>query len=89
LRNVDLQKLRAEKKINLSWLIETYNKYPKKEIFFDNKQSKEIVPFEKLAGGTKLKEQIVAGMTAEEIRKSWEPDLATYRKMRQQYVLYP
>lgn len=89
LRKVDLQKLRAEKKINLSWLIETYNKYPKKEIFFDNKQSKEIVPFEKLAGGTKLKEQIVAGMTAEEIRKSWEPDLATYRKMRQQYVLYP
>ncbi|MEJ5055288.1 exo-beta-N-acetylmuramidase NamZ family protein [Sphingobacterium sp. MYb382] len=89
LRNVDLQKLRAEKKVNLSWLIETYNKYPKKEIFFDNKQSKEIVPFEKLAGGTKLKEQIVAGMTAEEIRKSWEPDLVTYKKMRQQYVLYP
>lgn len=41
LRKVDLQKLRAEKKVDLSWLIETYNTYPKKEIFFDKKRSKE------------------------------------------------
>ncbi|MFZ4862246.1 hypothetical protein ACL9RF_08675 [Sphingobacterium sp. Mn56C] len=89
LRKVDLQKLRAEKKVDLSWLIETYNTYPKKEIFFDKKRSKEIVAFEKLAGGTTLEAQIVAGLTAEDIRKSWQPGLKKYKEMRQQYVLYP
>lgn len=88
LRQVDLKKLRETKQINLSWLIETYNKYPNKAIFFDNKQSKEIVPFEKLAGGRTLQEQIAAGMTEDEIRKSWEPGLSEYKEMRKKYLIY-
>lgn len=89
LRQVDLKKLREAKKIDLSWLIEMYNNYPDKKIFFDSKQSKEIVVFEKLAGGDVLREQIVAGLTEDEIRKSWEPGLEEYKKMRSKYLIYP
>ncbi|MNY47794.1 hypothetical protein D3C86_1830880 [compost metagenome] len=88
LRTVDLQKLRASKQIDLSWLIETYQNYPNQKIFFDHKQSKEIVVFDKLAGGSALREAIVAGKSADEIRKSWEPGLATYKEMRKKYLIY-
>ena len=33
-RKVDLNAIRKEKKIILSWLIEAYNKYPNKALFF-------------------------------------------------------
>ncbi|HCU45842.1 MAG TPA: DUF1343 domain-containing protein [Sphingobacterium sp.] len=88
LRTVDLQKLRASKQIDLSWLIETYQNYPNQKIFFDHKQSKEIVVFDKLAGGPALREAIIAGQSADEIRKSWEPGLATYKEMRKKYLIY-
>jgi uncharacterized protein YbbC (DUF1343 family) len=89
LRQVDLKKLREAKKINLSWLIEMYNNYPDKKIFFDSKQSKEIVVFEKLAGGKVLQRQIEDGLTEDEIRKSWEPGLSAYKDMRKKYLIYP
>ena len=88
LRQIDLKKLRDAKKVNLSWLIETYNNYPNKEIFFDAKQSKEIVVFEKLAGGKVLQKQIEDGLTEDEIRKSWEPGLKAYNEMREKYLIY-
>lgn len=88
LRTVDLKKVRDSKRINLSWLIETYNKFPNKEIFFDHKQSKEIVVFDKLAGGQLLKEQIISGMNEEAIRESWKPGLEKYKKMRKKYLIY-
>jgi uncharacterized protein YbbC (DUF1343 family) len=88
LRNVDLKSIREAKAINLSWLIETYNKYPNKQIFFDNKQSKEIVVFDKLAGGPLLKQQIIDGMSEEEIRESWKPGLEKYKLIRNKYLLY-
>lgn len=88
LSRVDLKKLREAKKIDLSPLIEMYKNYPDKEIFFDSKQSKEIVVFEKLAGGTTLREQIVAGLTEDEIRKSWEPGLKGYMEMTKKYLIY-
>jgi uncharacterized protein YbbC (DUF1343 family) len=89
LRNYDIKKLVKSKRINLSWLIEMYKAYPYKERFFDFKQSKQIGNFDKLAGTTELKEQIIAGKTEKEIRASWEPKLTQFKKMRQQYLLYP
>ncbi|MCJ8209239.1 DUF1343 domain-containing protein [Mucilaginibacter sp. RS28] len=89
LRNYDVQKLVKSKKVNLSWLIELYKAYPYKEKFFDFKQSKQIGNFDKLAGTTDLKEQIIAGKTEAEIRASWEPKLTEFKKMRKQYLLYP
>ncbi|MEN0053744.1 MAG: DUF1343 domain-containing protein [Mucilaginibacter sp.] len=89
LRNYDTRKLIKSKRINLSWLIEMYKAYPYKERFFDFKQSKQIGNFDKLAGTTDLKEQIIAGKTEKEIRASWEPKLSQFKKMRKQYLLYP
>jgi len=64
-----------------------YQAYPNKEKFFDYKQSKQIGNFDKLAGTTPLKEQIIAGKTAKEIRQSWEPCLSRFKQIRSKYLL--
>lgn len=88
LRNYDISKLRKSDKIQLQWLIDLYNDYPQKEIFFDMKQDKEVRDFNKLAGTYEMKEQIIAGKSEKEIRKSWEPGLSEYKKMRKKYLIY-
>lgn len=45
--------------------------------------------FNKLAGNDKLIQQIKAGMTEDEIKESWKPELEIYKKMRKKYLLYP
>ena len=88
LRNYDTDQLRKSKKLNLKWMMELYQAYPEKEKFFDKSFSKQINDIDKLAGTRDFKEQIIAGKTEEEIRKSWEPGLTNYKKMRQKYLLY-
>ncbi len=88
LRKFNTDQLIKSKRINLGWLLEMYKAYPYKEKFFDYKQSKQIGNFDKLAGTTSLKEQIIAGKTEAEIRKSWEPQLGQFKRMRQKYLLY-
>lgn len=88
LRKYDTGIFRKTKQLNLSWLKELYQAYPEKEKFFDYKQSRQIGNFDKLAGTSKLREQIIAGVSEEEIRKSWEPGLGQYKEMRRKYLLY-
>jgi uncharacterized protein YbbC (DUF1343 family) len=88
LRKYDTSELRSSGKINLSWLIELYRAYPEKAKFFDSKQSNQIGNFDKLAGTSRLREQIISGMSESEIRKTWEPGLAAFKKMRAKYLLY-
>lgn len=88
LRKYDTAELRKNGKINLSWLIELYKAYPEKAKFFDSKQSNQIGNFDKLAGTSQLREQIVAGKSEQEIRKTWEPGLKDFKKMRSKYLLY-
>lgn len=77
----DLREHKRLDKINLEWLIEAYSITGKKKDFF--------TPFfTKLAGTTKLQEQIEKGYTYREIRKTWLKDLETYDKMRESYLLY-
>lgn len=45
--------------------------------------------FDQLAGGPALREAILRGDTAEQIRASWEQELEQYRQMRAGYLLYP
>jgi len=89
LRKYNMSEFRKTGKINLKWLIEMYQAYPFKEKFFDFKQSKQMGNFDKLAGNTLLKEQIIAGKSEAEIRKSWEPGLSDFKKLRKKYLLYP
>lgn len=88
LRKYDTSELRKSGKINLSWLIELYKAYPFKQKFFDYKQSNQIGNFDKLAGVTLLREQIIAGKSEKEIRESWEPGLSKFKMMREKYMLY-
>ncbi|PSR53814.1 DUF1343 domain-containing protein [Adhaeribacter arboris] len=89
LRQYDTNQLRQTKQINLKWLMELYKAYPEKEKFFDFSQSKQMGNFDKLAGTTKLKKQIIAGWSEADIRKSWEPGLSQYKQTRKKYLLYP
>jgi uncharacterized protein YbbC (DUF1343 family) len=68
-------------KLNIDFLINCYNHYPFKEQFFTSS-------FELLSGGTELKKQIINGVSGDEIRKSWEPQLTEFKETRKKYLLY-
>ncbi|TPE42874.1 exo-beta-N-acetylmuramidase NamZ family protein [Pontibacter mangrovi] len=78
----DLTNVEVADKIDLAYLLDMYQNSTNQEKFFNNF-------FERLAGTTKLREQVIAGKTEAEIRASWEPALSNYKTMRKQYLLYP
>ena len=67
--------------INLEWLVGAYNNTQDKSKFFN-------AFFTKLAGTTKLQEQIEKGMTAEEIKATWQDGLGDFAQTREKYLLY-
>jgi uncharacterized protein YbbC (DUF1343 family) len=68
-------------KINLNWLIEFYKTSTDSAHFFN--------PFfDKLAGTNVLRKQIISGLTAKEIEKTWQVDLEKFKTIRKKYVLY-
>ena len=89
LRNYDLEKLVKGEKINLSWMIKLYKNHPQKDKFFDRSLSRQIGNIDFLIGDGKFKKQLAAGWSEAKIRKTWEPGIASYKKMRKQYLLYP
>lgn len=78
---IDLRSVEPEYKFTLKYLIDFYNKSPKKDSFF-------IPFFEKLVGTKVLREQIIKGMSEEEIKTTWTKELDEYRAMRKKYLLY-
>ena len=84
----------ARKKINgqlhLEYLLEAYHLFPDKEKFFILPKSGDnrAAFFNKLAGSDLLMKQIEQGMSAEAIRKTWEPALASFKSIRKKYLLY-
>ncbi|MBD1431040.1 MULTISPECIES: exo-beta-N-acetylmuramidase NamZ domain-containing protein [Sphingobacterium] len=89
LRDIDLEKIVMSKKINLSWMIDLYKNHPNKEKFFDRSLSKQIGNIDNLIGYADFKKQIAEGWTEEQIRKTWEPGINEFKKIRQKYLLYP
>ena len=78
----DLRNVRLNENFTLKYLLDFYKASGQKEKFFNNF-------FKNLAGTEELQQQIIAGKTEAEIRASWKPGLDQYKKMRQQYLLYP
>ena len=74
---------KVDNKIQLKWLFEAYKLFPGKDSFFLKSNS-----FNRLAGNDILMQQIKDGKTEEEIRKSWEPALNEFKKIRKKYLLY-
>ena len=67
--------------INLEWLVGAYNNTNDKSKFFN-------AFFTKLAGTTELQKQIEQGMTAEEIKATWQEGLEDFAQTREKYLLY-
>lgn len=77
----DLSTAPKVNKLELKWLIKAYNETSDKSKFF--------TPFfTKLAGTKKLQQQIEAGTSETDIRKSWEKGLADFKVMRKKYLIY-
>jgi uncharacterized protein YbbC (DUF1343 family) len=81
LRNAIKDKLVPVPHLNLEWIISAYKDYPQKDKFFTSY-------FDILAGGPVLRQQIISGMTGDQIRASWSDGLKKFGKIREKYLLY-
>jgi len=77
----DLTQIEKVKQLELKWLLKAYNSTSDKSKFFNEF-------YTKLAGTKKLQQQIVSGVSENEIRKSWEKGLQDFKKMREKYLIY-
>jgi uncharacterized protein YbbC (DUF1343 family) len=77
----DLTKIKKVNQLELKWLLKAYSKTTDKTVFFNDF-------FTKLAGTKKLREQIEAGMTEKEIRKTWQEGLEQFKRMKKKYLIY-
>lgn len=66
---------------NLEYVIDAYNKVGKPEKFFTRM-------FLLLTGVDYIKEMIIAGNTADEIRARWQKDVEEFKVLRRKYLLY-
>ncbi len=78
---VDLSKTERLSKVDITGLVEAYNKTPKDIKFFGKS-------FTIHAGNLNLQKQIQAGMNAEEIRATWQGDIEKFKKIRSKYLIY-
>lgn len=82
---VDLRGIDDEQVIsdgfNLEYVIDAYNKVGKPEKFFTRM-------FLLLTGVDYIKEMIIAGNTADEIRARWQKDVEDFKVLRRKYLLY-
>jgi uncharacterized protein YbbC (DUF1343 family) len=82
LRVADTAPLLAPAHLDLSYLVEAYRD-------FSAAGEKFFTPFfVKLAGAPMLQSQVEQGMSAEQIRASWQPMLEKFRQQRSRYLLY-
>lgn len=77
----DLRNEPLTHRLTLAYLLEMYNKSGKGSAFFNNY-------FDKLAGTDRLRKDIIAGKSEDEIRNAWKADLDQYKQMRETYLLY-
>jgi uncharacterized protein YbbC (DUF1343 family) len=83
LAEISLDDLYAEKRINLSYVLETYKALKGKLYFLENNF------FNTLAGNDELMQQIIDGKSEEEIRASWQAGLDDFKVLRKKHLLYP
>ena len=77
----NLTKVLRPNQLELKWLIDAYNNFPKSNIFF-------LKGFNKIAGNSSLKEQLISGVSEIEIRKSWKSKLKIFKRIREKYLIY-
>lgn len=83
LSGIPIASLRARQNLNLSYLITAYQSLEDTTDYFSRAGF-----FDTLAGTDRLRKQIIAGRSEEEIRATWKDDLEDFRKIRKKYLLY-
>lgn len=78
-----VKKLNEPGCFNLSYLLTAYQNCSDKQNFFLANRF-----FDKLAGTSRLREQIVEGLSEKEIRASWSDRLEAFKAIREKYLLY-
>ncbi|MFD1292522.1 exo-beta-N-acetylmuramidase NamZ domain-containing protein [Lutibacter holmesii] len=78
---VDLKDVQKLNSIHIEWLIDAYTKTPKTEKFFGS-------TFTIHAGNTILEQQLKDGISAKEIKNSWQPEIEEFKKIRNKYLIY-
>lgn len=81
---VDLRNFNLEEGMTLSFLLDFYKKSALGASFFSSPKFMNL-----LSGNNILKQQIINGMTEQQIIKSWQPELKKYKLLRTKYMLYP
>lgn len=69
--------------LRIEWLIEAYKTLEDKTQFFHH------ATFDRLAGNSTLRKQIIDGLSADDIRISWQEQLQAFKQSRKKYLLYP
>ena len=80
LRGKDDEQIIAEG-FNLEYIIDAYNNLGMGEAFFTSL-------FEKLTGAAYVRQMILKGCSAAEIRTEWQSDVEKFKKQRKPYLLY-
>lgn len=79
--------------IRLFYLLQAYKFFPDKSNFFTKPKKTDAQPedygFNRLAGNAELMQQIKQGKSEVEIRKTWQPKLNEFKKIRKRYLMYP
>ncbi|MBL7828916.1 MAG: DUF1343 domain-containing protein [Saprospiraceae bacterium] len=83
-RQVSLDSLYQSSTIRLDWLLDFYEKFPNKPVFFRTDKYLDL-----LAGTDQLRKQISDGCSEAEIRYTWANDLLAFKAIRSNYLLYP
>ena len=81
----DLTNVPYQSEINLKWLITAYKNNTKQPFWTMNGKKLWI---DQLSGTDELRKQIEKGMTAEQIKATWQKDLEAFKKIRSKYLIY-
>ncbi|MDR0668427.1 MAG: DUF1343 domain-containing protein [Prevotellaceae bacterium] len=81
LRDFPLHDATSGGQLVLQWLIDARRHYSPQAAFFTDF-------FYKLCGTDRLRRQIEQGLSAAEIRASWQPEIEAFKNLRKKYLLY-
>ncbi len=82
LREYGVARVMNENEIILEWIIQAFQELGSSADFF-------TAYFDTLAGTSTVREQIIKGWSADDIRAFWGKGIADFKNIRKQYLLYP
>ena len=80
---LDLRHIEVEGGLSLKYLLDFLR------IWGDDSFISRVSFFDLLMGCKQTRYDILAGKTEAQIKQRWQPQLAAYKQMRKQYLLYP